>query len=166
MRRNRLIYVLTFSLALNCATVAAFVFFWWQSQTLAAVSVGQKSISGFLREDLNLTKEQSSRVLSRIDRSKQEAADLRASMDAKRAEMIGLITSNPVNKDAVREKMNEINHIQAQVRSAAVETVIAILESLPPDARDKFGAYVQERGRACDVCCPPPSNAGKAPSGR
>lgn len=166
MRRKWLIYLLTFSLALNGATVAAFIFSWWQNQTLAAVSVGQKSIKSFLQEDLSLRSEQSSQILNQIDRSKQEAAALRALIGSKRSEMISLITAIPVNKDAVAAKMDEITRIQCQIRSAAIKTIIAILESLPPESRDKFGAYLQARGRACDVCCPPTPGAGKADLGQ
>jgi Spy/CpxP family protein refolding chaperone len=154
MRRKWLIYLLTFSLALNGATAAAFVFFWWQSRTPAAVSLGQKPIRSFLKEDLNLTNERSSQILGQIDQSKREVAALRGLMDSKRTEMISLITSAPVNKDVVETKVGEINHIQGKIRLAAVKTVITILESLPRESRDKFKAYLQTRGRICDGCSP------------
>jgi Spy/CpxP family protein refolding chaperone len=162
MRRKWLVYVLTFSLALNGATAVAFILVWWKSETLAAVSLGQKTIRGFLKEDLKLTNEQSHRILGQIDRSKQEAADLRGLMGAKRAEMISLICSAPINKDAVEAKMQEINRVQEKIRAAAVKTVITILESLPPESRDKFRAYLQARGRACDGCVPMSPRGGKA----
>lgn len=162
MRKKWQIYLLTFSLALNGATAVAFVFFWWQSQTLAAVSLGQKPIRSFLQEDLNLTNEQSNRILGQIDRSKREVAALRGLMDCKRAEMIGLVTATPVNKDAVESKIQEVSHIQSKIRSAAVTTVVTILETLPPESRDNFRAYLQARGRACDVCCPPSPGVEKA----
>lgn len=162
MKRKSLIYLLTFSLALNGATAAAFLFFWWQSQTLAAVSLGQKPTRSFLQEDINLTNEQSNRILDRIDRCKGKVSALRGLMDTQRAEMINLICSAPVNKGAVEAKMQEINQIQSKIRSAAVNTVIAILESLPPESGDKFRSYLQARGRACDGRCPASPGAGKA----
>ena len=169
MRRKWLIYLLTFSLALNGATAIAFLFFWWQSQTLAAVSVGQKSMRNFLREDLHLTTEQSNLILGHIDTSKQKVAELRSTMDANRAEMINLITSEPLHKDVVKMKIDEMNSIQGAIRSAAVKTVITILESLPPESRAKFAAYLQARGRACDVCPqmnPAAGTATPGPEGR
>jgi len=159
---NWVTYVLTFSVALNVATAAAFLLSWWHNQTLAAISLGQKPVKVFLQEDLNLTSEQSQQIMGHIDRSKQEAAALRGLMDSKRAEMIGLITSTPVNKDAIETKMQEVSRIQGKIRSAAVTTVTTILETLPPEAKDKFRAYLQARGRACDVCCPPCPGAEKA----
>ncbi len=166
MRRKWLIYLLTFSLALNGATAIAFLFFWWQSRTLAAVSVGQKSMRNFLREDLHLTTEQSNLILGHIDASKQKVAELRSAMEANRAEMISLITSEPLHKDAVKMKIDEINSIQETIRSAAVKTVIIILESLPPESRAKFRTYLQARGRACDTCGPASPGVGKAILGR
>ncbi|MEJ2716543.1 MAG: periplasmic heavy metal sensor [Deltaproteobacteria bacterium] len=115
---------------------------------------------------MRLTNEQSHRILGQIDRSKQEAAELRGLMGAKRAEMISLICSAPINKDAVEAKMQEINRVQAKIRAAAIKTVITILESLPPESRDKFRAYLQARGRACDGCVPMNPRGGKAIPGR
>lgn len=166
MRRKPLIYLLIFSLALNGATAAAFLFFWWQSSSLVAVSLGQKPIRSFLKDDMSLTNEQSNRIAGQIDRSKQEVGALRGLMASKRAEMMSLVCASPVNKDAVAAKMNEINHIQRKIRSAAVTTVIAIIESLPTESRDKFRAYLQARGRACDACGPQGPGGGKAILGR
>jgi Spy/CpxP family protein refolding chaperone len=166
MRRKWLIYLLTFSLALNGATAIAFVFFWWQSQTLAAVSVGQKSMRNFLQEDLHLTREQASPILGLIDKSKQDVVVLRAQMETTRGEMMSLIAAPSLKKDAVETKMGEINHIQNEIRAAAVNTVTTIIESLPPGSRDKFGAYLRERGRACDMCGPRSPGVGRTILGR
>jgi Spy/CpxP family protein refolding chaperone len=162
MRRKTLIYVLTFSLALNGATAVAFVFFWWQNQTLAAVSLDQKPIRSFLQQDMDLTTERLRGILGDIDRNAQEVAALRRLMDSKRAEMISLICSASLDKDAVVTKMDEIDHIQGKIRSAAVTTVITILESLPRESQAKFRAYLQARGRACDGCGPLSPRDGKA----
>ena len=165
MRRKWLIYLLTFSLAVNGATAIAFVFFQWQSQTSAAVSLGQKPIRIFLKEDMNLTNEQSNKILGRIDRSKQQLAALRGLMNSKRSQMIDLICSIPMNKKAVALKVQEIDGIQRELRSTAVKDVITILEALPPESRDKFGAFLQARGRACDMPCAPGSDIEKGTTG-
>lgn len=162
MRRKRLIYLLTFSLALNGATAIAFVFFWWQSRTPAEASVKQISIKSFVQEDLNLTIEQSSPLLALIDAGKKEIENLRAQIESRRTEMMVLISSFPVNRDAVDGKMEEIGRIQSKMRSTTLNTVMKVLESLPPDSRAKFGAYLRARGRACDENCPPTSEVGKA----
>ncbi len=150
MRRKSLVCLLAFSLALNGATATAFFFFWWKSRTAAAVSLGQKPIMNFLQQDMNLTSEQSNRVLGQIGRSKREVAALRGQLVSKRAEMINLICSAPVDEDAVSAKIDEITRVQHKIRSAAVKTVVAILDTLPLESRDKFRAYLKARGRACD----------------
>lgn len=160
MRRQWLMYLLTFSLAINGATAAAFLFFWWQSRTLAAASSGQKSMRTFLQEDLNLTREQASPIFGLIDQSKRDVVDLRAQMETARGEMMSLISEPSLNRDAVAAKMSEINNIQAKMRAVAVNTVTRIIESLPRESRDRFRAYLQERGRACDMCGP------RSPGGR
>lgn len=75
--------------------------------------------------------------------------------------MMTIISAPSPNKDAVEKKMGEINHIQADVRAAAVNTVAKIIESLPQESKDKLGAYLQARGRACDMCGPRSPRGGR-----
>jgi len=155
MKRTPLIYLLTFSLAINGAVAATLVFSWWKDQEHAKeITLAQKPVIHFLREDLSLTPEQTSRVVEEIDRTKPQFLQLRNLMDSNRSEMMRLISTTPVNMATVESKVNEINRIQGEIRLIAVGTVIRIVESLPSQAKSKFGAYLQERGRICDGCGP------------
>jgi Spy/CpxP family protein refolding chaperone len=155
MKRTSLVYLLTFSLALNGATAATLAFLWWKGQAQAAeISLAQKPVMNFLRQELSLTSEQTGRVIEQIDRTKPRFLKLRNLMDSNRSEMMRLISTTPVDVAAVESKVNEINRIQGELRLVAVGTVIKIVESLPPEARLKFEAYLQERGRICDGCGP------------
>jgi len=155
MKRAPLIYLLIFSLAINGATAATLVFSWWKGQAYArGITLAQKPVIHFLREDLNLTPEQTRRVVEQIDRTKPQFLKLRNQMDSDRSEMMRLISTTPVNMAAVESKVNEINRIQGEIRLIAVGTVIKIVESLPSEVKNKFGAYLQERGRICDGCGP------------
>jgi Spy/CpxP family protein refolding chaperone len=155
MKKTPLIYLLIFSLALNGAAVATLSFSWWKNQAYAkGITLAQKPVIHFLREDLNLTPEQTSQVLEQIERTKPQFLQLRNLMDSNRSEMMGLISTTPVNIAAVESKVNEINRIQGEIRLIAVGTVIKVVESLPSEAKSKFGGYLQERGRICDGCGP------------
>jgi len=157
MKKTSLVYLLTFSLALNGATAATLAFSWWKAQARAeGILVAQKPIKAFLREDLGLTTEQTNRIIDQIDRTKPEFLALRKLMDSSRSEMMGLISTTPVSLAAVGSKVNEINRIQGELRQVAVGTVIKIVEALPTEAREKFGAYLQQRGRICDGFGPGP----------
>jgi Spy/CpxP family protein refolding chaperone len=163
MKRTSLIYLLTFSLALNGATAATLIFSWWKSQARAeGILVAQKPVMNFLREDLSLTNEQTNQVVGRIVSTKPQFLELRNLMDSKRLEMMRLISTTPVSVAAVESTANEINRIQGELRLIAVGTVIKIVESLPREAREKFGAYLQARGRICDGCGP---GTGRFPLG-
>lgn len=157
MKRNWLIYVLTFSLALNGATAAAFIIFWVRNHTLAAASLSHKTIGSFLREDLKLPCEKTRAILNLVDQRKQEVMDLRAQLDSKRAELMRLIASAPVKREVVSAHMDDMSRTQSKLRSTAVDTVINIAESLPPEALDRFRAYLQARGRTSYVVSPPSS---------
>jgi Spy/CpxP family protein refolding chaperone len=155
MKRRSLIYLLTFSLALNGAAVATLAFLRWKGQAAAdEVSFAQKPVKDFFKQDLGLTDEESRRLLYYIDLRKPAAIELRRLMNSKRLEMMDLITTLPVNTDAVEAKVEEINRIQGQVRLIAVGTIMKIFKSLPPDSATKFRAYLLQRGRICDECGP------------
>ena len=155
MKTTPLIYLLIFSLAINSAAAATLGFSWWRNQAYAKeITLAQKPVLNFLREDLGLTPEQTGKVLMQIDRTKPRFVQLRNQMDSNRTEMMQLISTTPVKMAAVESKVSEINRIQGEIRLIAVGTVIEIVESLPPEARSKFGAYLQERGRICDGCGP------------
>ena len=151
MRRMSLIYLLTFSLALNGAAAATLAFSWWKDRAhTQKMFCAQKPMMAFLREDLGLTREQVNRVVEQIDNTKPPCLKLRNLLDSNRSELITLISTAPVNLTAVESKVKEINRIQGELRLVAVGTVIKIIESLPPEARSKFGAYLQEREATCD----------------
>jgi Spy/CpxP family protein refolding chaperone len=155
MKRTALLYLLTFSLAINGAVAATLVFSWWKDQAHAnAITLAQKPVINFLREDLSLTAAQTSRIVEEVDRTRPKFLQLRDLMDSNRVEMMRLVSTTPVNMPAVESKVNDINRIQGEIRQIAVGTVIKIVESLPSEAKSKFGAYLQERGRICDGCGP------------
>lgn len=153
MKRTPLMYLLTFSLALNAATAATLIFSWWKGQVEAReISFAQEPLMHFLQEHLDLTTDQMNRIAQQIDSTKAEFVRLRSQMDSKRSEMMRLISTRPGDRAAVQAKISEINRTEGELRLLAVGTVSQIVESLPPEARSKFGAYLQERGRICDSC--------------
>ena len=153
MKRTSLIYLLTFSLALNGATAVTVALCWWKSRSEAReVSLAQKPVKKFLREDLSLTNEQTKRILEHIDRTKPQFVKLSNLMSANRSAMMRLITTIPANVNAMEAKVGELNRIDRELRLVAVGTMLKVVESLPPGARAKFAAYLQERSRIYDGC--------------
>lgn len=155
MNRTSLTYLLIFSLALNAAAAATIAVHQLKGQVQAGeISFAQKPVAAFLQENLGLTNKQTSRVLAHIDRTKAQSIQLRDLMSLRRSEMVSLISTVPVNRTDVESKIDEINRVQGELRLMAAGTIIGVIESLPPDARQKFGAYLRERGRLCDGCAP------------
>jgi hypothetical protein len=155
MNRTSLMYLLIFSLALNGAAAATIAVHQLKDHVQTGeISFAQKPVADFLRENLGLTNEQTSRVLAHIDRTKAQSIRLRDLMSLSRSEMVSLISTVPVNRTDVEAKISEINRVQGELRLMAAATIIGVIESLPPDARQQFGAYLRERGRLCDDCAP------------
>jgi len=163
MRKTALICLLTFSLAINGATGITLLFLWWKDSAQAAQAPAwQKPVQQFLREDLSLTQDLSNSLIERIDKQLPEIIERKKMMDSSRMDMMKLLSTVPVDIDAVEARVKEINRMHGEIRGLTVGTVIKIAESLPPDAQKKFAEYLRERAQNRGVCVP---GMGRGPFG-
>ena len=163
MNRQVLVTVLAFSLAVNAATAGSLVFFWAKAQASPAdISVGQKPMKKFLKEDLGLTSDQLSKIMGLIDTRRPEIIELKRKFDRTRNEMKSLITADTLNPEAVMDKVRDLNAIHARIREITIGTVARIATSLPPNAKSKFAQYIQSCGPRSGTCAP---GTGRGPYG-
>ena len=150
LRRTLLISLLAFSLALNLATVLTLSFSWWKGHAQAAdVTVMQKPLTTFLQEDLNLDKARVAEVLKMIDDKRPRVEQLGSLLESSRADMMDLFSAPKLDLGAVNDKLAAINLIQGEIRYETIHTIVRVSESLPADAKQRFGAYLQARACAC-----------------
>jgi uncharacterized membrane protein len=163
MNRSALITLLVFSLALNAATAGSLVFFWAKAQASPAqISLGQKPMKRFLKEDLGLPPDQLSRIMRLIDERRSEIIELKRKFNLTRTEMKEFIAADRIDVEAIRERLGEINRLHGRIREITVGTMINISESLPQDAGKKFAQYIRKCGAGSGVCAP---GSGRGPYG-
>ena len=163
MNRQVLVTVLAFSLAVNAATAGSLVFFWAKAQASPAdISVGQKPMKKFLKENLGLTPDQLSKIMGLIDKRRPDIVELKRKFDRTRNEMKSLITADTLNLEAVMDKVRDLNAIHARIREITIGTVVRIATSLPPNAKSKFAQYMRSCGPPSGTCAP---GTGRGPYG-
>lgn len=163
MRRSVLIALLMFSLAINAATAGSLIFFWAKAHaTPAELSVGRKSMKKFLNEDLGLTSEQLSEIMSIIDNKRPDIVELNRKFAETRNEMKSLITGDTIDESAVMQKVQELNAIHARIREITIGTVATLATSLPHEAKGKFAEYIRNCEPGAGTCAP---GRGRGPYG-
>jgi Spy/CpxP family protein refolding chaperone len=163
MKRPVLLTVLAFSLAMNAATAGSLIFFWANARANPIeISLGQKPMKQFLREDLGLAPDQLANIMALIDEKRPEIVELKRRFDLTRTEMKDRIAADPVDREGVRERVQEINRLHGQIRETTISTVMKISASLPPNARNKFTQYIRSCGPASGACAP---GSGRGPYG-
>ncbi len=163
MNRSVLVTLLAFSLAINVATAGILIFFWVNAQASPVeISLGQKPMKKFLKEDLGLTPDQLSNILGIIDEKRPEIVELKRRFDRTRYEMKALITADSLDLEAIKKKVGEINRFHGRIREMTIGTVAKIAASLPPNAKSTFARYIQRCGPSSGACAP---GRGKGPYG-
>lgn len=163
MNRRVLVTLLAFSLALNAATAGSLIFFRAKAQASPVeIALGQKPMKEFLKEDLGLTPDRLSNILGIIDEKRPEIIELTRRFDRTRNQMKALMTSDPLDMKAIKDKVGEINRVHGQIREITITTVAKIAVSLPPNAKSKFVQYIRSCGNAPGTCAP---GRGKGPYG-
>jgi len=163
MNRSVLVTLLAFSLAVNAATAGSLIFFWAKTQASPVkISLGQKPMKRFLKEDLGLTPDHLSNILGLIDEKRPEIVELKRRFDLTRNEMKALITADSLDVEAIRGRVSEINRLHGRIREITIGTVTKIAASLPPNAKKEFARYIRSCGPASGACAP---GRGRGPYG-
>ena len=163
MSRSVLVTLLAFSLAVNAATAGSLIFFWAKAQASPAeISVGRKPMKKFLKEDLGLTPDQLSRIMGIIDEKRPDIVELNRRFAQTRKEMKSVVTADPIDMEAVMEKVRDLNRIHSRIREITMGTVATLAKSLPPDAKSKFAQYIRNCEPGSGACGP---GRGRGPYG-
>lgn len=163
MNRSVWVALLAFSLAVNAATAGSLIFLWAKAQASPVeISMGQKPMKRFLKEDLGLPPDQLSRIMRLIDERRSEIIELKRRFNLTRNEMKESIVADRIDVEAIAERLGEINRLHGRIREITIGTMINISESLPLDARKKFAQYIRKCGAGSGVCAP---GSGRGPYG-
>lgn len=163
MKRNWLLYLVIFSLALNLGTIGTLVYLRYHDQRLAAAQgplppLPMRELWGGLK--LDETQRQALRKL--FPEHRRHVREARAELAQKRQELFDLIKSEAPQWEAIQAKVREISALQGNLEEEMVRFLLELKKNLKPGQDVAFLHLMQ--GRMGPMCGP--RGPGRGPLGR
>ena len=157
MKRNWLLYLVIFSLALNLGTIGVFAYLRSQDRQ-AAVGKEERGPVG-LRDlwlALHLDQEQRQTLHRLAPEHRHRIAQLRGEMQAKRQELFELLKGEKPDWSVIQAKIKEISAQQGRLEEEVARFLLECKKHLKPEQQAAFISLVERRlCRTRDGCGPP-----------
>lgn len=146
MKRNWLLYLVIFSLALNLGAIGAFAYLRYQDRQAV---VGQEEAKPVGLRDLwlalHLDTEQRQFMRKLAPEHRRQVAQLRQEMKAKRQELFELLKGETPEWRVIQAKINEISAQQGRLEEEVVRFLLECKKHLRPDQQAAFINLVERR---------------------
>jgi len=146
MKRNWLLYLVIFSLALNLGTLGAFAYLRYQDrQTVAGKEAPGPMGLRDLWLALHLDKEQRQTLRKLAPDHRQRVAQLRREMQAKRQELFDLLKGENPDWSVIQAKIKEISAQQGRLEEEVARFLLECKKHLRPEQQAAFISLVERR---------------------
>jgi Spy/CpxP family protein refolding chaperone len=148
MKRNWLLYLVIFSLALNLGTIGAFAYLRYQDRQGVAGKEEPQPVG--LRDlwlALRLDQEQRQTLGRLAPEHRQRIHQLRREMMAKRQELFNLLKGENPQWSAIQAKIREISAKQGQLEEEVARFLLECKRHLRPEQQEAFINLVDRRLR-------------------
>lgn len=175
MKRNWLLYLVIFSLALNLGTIGTLAYLRYQDHAPAASRDAQPPLPmRALWGTLQLEDSQRQVLRGLFPEHRRQVRQLQGDLARKRLELFELMKDDS-SWDAIQVKIREISALQGNLEEEMVRFLLAFKKHLKPEQHAAFMDLVQTRlgralgapGRSCGPVGPmgPPPGRGRGPGG-
>jgi Spy/CpxP family protein refolding chaperone len=152
VRKNWLLYLVIFSLALNLGTIGTFVYLHYQGQADKTVVAVPPVPTGPLWHKINLDKSQRQTIKSLFPGHRRKVREIRLQMAEKRRQLFDLLQNDNTPMSAIQAKVQEINALQGSLEQEMVRFMLAFKQTLTPQQRAVFLNRVQSRLCGSEGC--------------
>ncbi len=156
MRRDWLVYLVIFSLALNLGTIGAMVYFRYQPPPPPPPLAESGPSPGFWRvlQSLNLDPEQQQLLKHNFPAHRQQIKELRGRLQQQRQELFSLISQPQPNEAQVAAQITAINNLQNALEQEMARFLLDFKRQLRPEQQEVLLHNVRQR--LCGPDCSPP----------
>ncbi len=163
MKRNWLLYLVIFSLALNLGTIGTLVYLRYQAQQPAAQQEPPPPLPlRGLWGPLNLDPAQSQALRDLIPAHRRRVMEARRELAEKRQELFDLVKREAASWSEVQAKVREISTLQGGLEEEIARFLLEVKKNLKPEQHTAFVDLMQRRmGRACGPMGGPPPGRGR-----
>jgi len=146
MKRDWLLYLVIFSLALNLGSIGTFAYLRFQDRRDAAPT--KEPLPRHPREfwgRLNLDGGQLQTLRSLMPEHRRRLGDLRLELAQKRQELLALMKKEDAPWPEIQGKIREISQLQGRLEEEVVRHLLQFQKHLRPEQRTAFLAFVEQR---------------------
>ncbi len=151
MRRDWLLYLLIFSLALNVGTIGTLVYLRWQDQEVEVeveAPSPEKAPLPFrkLMHELNLDQAQRQTLMSLVPEHRRQVRDLRQELMQQRRELFSLLKQERLpDWPPVQAKIHEIGGLQIRLEEVKVQHLLEVQKNLQPEQRQVLMTNLEKK---------------------
>jgi len=149
MRRDWLLYLVIFSLALNVGTIGTFAYLRYRDRQEASVREELPPMP--MREmwrRLNLDQEQRQAFRKLVPEHRRRVRAWRGDLAEKRQELFTLLrTEESPDWPAVQAKIREISDLQGKLEEEVVQHLLTVRKQLKPEQKEVFVGLLEQRLR-------------------
>jgi Spy/CpxP family protein refolding chaperone len=147
MKRDWLLYLVVFSLALNAGIIGVFAYLRYQDRQ--AASFREDPPPPPMRElfrRLNLKPEQRQTFRRFGDEHRQRLREMRQELMTRRQELIGLMKADPLPSwPVLQAKVREISAVQGRLEEEVVQHLLKLQQHLDQEQRVAMTAFMERR---------------------
>lgn len=156
MKRDWLIYIVIFSVALNLGTIGTFAYLRHQDQQqkVIAQSTPPLPLRSLWRE-LNLDNSQRQALHGLFPEHRRKVGEIKQELAQKRQELFNLIQNDATPMSAIQAKVKEISALQGSLEEEMVRFILAFRKTLNPQQQAAFLSKVQTHLCGPEGACGP-----------
>ena len=157
MKRDWLIYLVMFSLALNLGTIGTIAYLRYQDQQkVAAAPPSPPLLPKALWRELKLDESQRQTLRRLFPEHHQKVKAVRQELAQKRQELFDLIKAESTPWSSIQAKVREISALQGNLEEEMARFMLEFRKNLTPEQHAAFIKLVQTRlGCGPEGACPP-----------
>ena len=141
MKEKLIIFILIFSLTINVAALITMGYFWGKDNTGKQVTSTVDGPSPFI-SGLSLDARQRGKMRSLRQSFQEETSPMRNTLITKREELVTLLNSETLDRNAIEQKLQEVNEIQYQIQEAVIDNLLEEKASLNPRQQKRYGEFI------------------------
>jgi Spy/CpxP family protein refolding chaperone len=148
MKAKVFMFILVLSLAINAAVLATTGYHYYRNTYLIpSVLCPVSPEDHHIYQDLGLSNQQLAQMEPLARRFHSRLAELSASMEGKREDLVGLLSQRDVNPVKIEELRKEMAGIQDEIQKEVIDHILAFKKILSSGQQQRFFSLMQKSMR-------------------
>jgi len=145
MKEKLIIFLLIFSLTINVAALVTMGYFWGRGEGGGEAVLRRSGESPRLGSRLSLDKVQQRKMRGMRGSLFEGIKPVRDELEAKREDLVNLLTIEDPDRIVIDQKIGEINNLQSQIQRAVIDSLLREKDFLNPMQQKEYFDVISRR---------------------